>query len=194
MFGGLRRCAPNPLSLQFAIISIEIFLFLRFSLLCYKERKVELIGALTMKNHTTQMTTGLAKLLATTYTLYLKTQNFHWHVTGPSFHSLHTMFEEEYTELALAVDEIAERIRTLGASAPASFAEFLKLTAIQEETSTPSAVEMVKKLLHDHEIVIDCLQSLMPIAQELKDEATLDLLITRTEVHQKTAWMLRSSC
>ncbi len=146
-----------------------------------------------MKNHTSQMTEGLAKLLADTYTLYLKTQNFHWNVTGPFFHSLHGMFEEEYTELAGAVDEIAERIRALGANAPASFADFLKLTSINEETGTPAAADMVKKLLADHETVIEHLQSLMPVAQELKDEATLDLLITRTEIHQKTAWMLRSS-
>lgn len=146
-----------------------------------------------MKNHTTLMTEGLAKLLADTYTLYLKTQNFHWNVTGPHFHSLHKMFEEEYIELAAAVDEIAERIRALGAIAPASFSDFLKLTSIKEETSTPEAAQMVKKLLSDHETVIDHLQSLMPVAENLNDEATLDLLITRTEIHQKTAWMLRSS-
>ncbi len=146
-----------------------------------------------MTNHTTQMTEGLAKLLADTYTLYLKTQNFHWNVTGPLFHSLHKMFEEEYIELAAAVDEIAERIRALGAHAPGSFSDFLKLTSIQEETKTPIASDMVKRLLADHEIVIAHLQSLMPVAQKLNDEATLDLLITRTEIHQKTAWMLRSS-
>lgn len=147
-----------------------------------------------MKNHTTQMTEGLAKLLADTYTLYLKTQNFHWNVTGPHFHSLHKMFEEEYVELAAAVDEIAERIRALGAVTPGSFADFLKLTSVKEETGTPIASDMVKKLLADHETVIAHLQSLMPVAQKLNDEATLDLLITRTEIHQKTAWMLRSSC
>ncbi|MEO8402881.1 MAG: DNA starvation/stationary phase protection protein [Gammaproteobacteria bacterium] len=147
-----------------------------------------------MKNHTTKITEDLAKLLADTYSLYLKTQNFHWNVTGLNFHSLHSMFEEEYIELATAVDEIAERIRALGAIAPASFSEFLKLTSLKEETSTPNAIEMVKKLLNDHETVIKHLQSMMPIAQEAKDEATLDLLINRTEVHQKTAWMLRSSC
>ncbi len=146
-----------------------------------------------MNNHTTQMTEGLAKLLADTYTLYLKTQNFHWNVTGPLFHSLHKMFEEEYIELAAAVDEIAERIRSLGAIAPASFAEFLKLTSIKEETATPTAADMVKKLLSDHETIVKHLHSLMPVAQKLSDEATLDLLINRTEIHQKTAWMLRSS-
>jgi starvation-inducible DNA-binding protein len=147
-----------------------------------------------MKNHSTRITEGLAKLLADTYTLYLKTQNFHWNVTGPHFHSLHRMFEEEYTELAAAVDLIAERIRALGAVAPGSFAEFLKLTTIKEDHSPPTAHDMVKKLLHDHQTIIHHLELLMPIAQESKDEGTLDLLITRTEVHQKTAWMLRSSC
>ena len=140
-----------------------------------------------------QVTEGLAKLLADTYTLYLKTQNFHWHVTGPHFHSLHRMFEEEYIALAAAVDEIAERIRTLKHTAPASFTEFLKLTSIKEETSTPAANDMVKKLLADHEIVIKHIATLLPIAQEIKDEATFDLLIKRTEEHEKTAWMLRSS-
>lgn len=144
-------------------------------------------------HHTTQMTEGLAKLLADTYTLYVKTQNFHWNVTGPLFHSLHKMFEEEYVELAAAVDEIAERIRALGANAPGSFSDFLKLTSIKEETGIPIASDMVKKLLADHESIIQHIQSLMPVAQKMNDEATLDLLITRTETHQKTAWMLRSS-
>ncbi|EKD72320.1 MAG: hypothetical protein ACD_45C00703G0005 [uncultured bacterium] len=147
-----------------------------------------------MKTHTTQMSEGLTKLLADTYTLYLKTQNFHWNVTGPHFHSLHGMFEEEYTELAGAVDEIAERIRALGAHAPGSFTDFLKLTSIKEETGIPTAQDMVKKLLQDHETVIKHIESLMPIATAASDEATLDLLITRSEIHQKTAWMLRSSC
>src|SRR3990167_8720254 len=134
-----------------------------------------------MQNHKTQMSEGLTKLLADTYTLYLKTQNFHWHVTGPHFHSLHRMFEEEYIELASAVDEIAERIRALGAHAPGSFADFLKLTSIKEETGIPTAHDMVKKLLQDHETVIKHIESLMPTAENAKDEATLDLLITRSE-------------
>lgn len=142
----------------------------------------------------TDITDGLAKLLASTYTLYLKTQNFHWHVTGPLFHSLHRMFEEQYTELATAVDTLAERIRSLGAAAPATFAAFLKLSSIQEETGMLTSLDMVHKLLDDHEKIIHELQALMPLAQKKGDEATLDLLIQRTEVHQKTAWMLRSSC
>ena len=173
------------------MILINIFSTILFML--YDNINLYSYWSTTMKNHTTQMTEGLAKLLADTYTLYLKTQYFHWNVTGPLFHSLHKMFEEEYIELAAAVDEIAERIRALGATAPGSFTDFLKLTSIKDETDTPSASEMVKKLLTDHETVIKHLHSLMPVAQNLSDEATLDLLITRTEIHQKTAWMLRSS-
>lgn len=142
----------------------------------------------------TDITEGLSKLLASTYTLYLKTQNFHWHVTGPLFHSLHRMFEEQYTELATAVDTLAERIRSLGAAAPATFTQFLKLSSIHEETGMLTSLDMVHKLLNDHEKVIEELQALMPLAQKKSDEATLDLLIQRTETHQKTAWMLRSSC
>ncbi len=142
----------------------------------------------------TEITEGLGKLLASTYTLYLKSQNFHWHVTGPLFHSLHRMFEEQYLELAEAVDLLAERIRTLGAAAPATFAQFLKLSTVQEDTGMPTSLDMVHKLLNDHEKIIADLQALMPLVQKKADEATLDLLIQRTEAHQKTAWMLRSSC
>ena len=142
---------------------------------------------------TKKMVNGLAALLADTYTLYLKTQNFHWHVTGPHFHSLHSMFEEEYTALASAVDEIAERIRSLGHPAPATFQEFLKLTSLKEEMRTPAAGDMVKKLLHDHELIVQHISKILPAAQDAKDEATVDLLIKRTEFHEKTAWMLRSS-
>jgi len=137
---------------------------------------------------------GLSQLLADTYTLLLKTQNFHWHVTGPLFHSLHSMFEKQYTELSIAVDEIAERIRTLGSKAPATFSEFLKLTKIKEAKGEYNAADMVHSLLQDHEIIVKHLEKLMPIVQKNSDEATLDLLIVRTEEHQKTAWMLRSSC
>jgi len=142
----------------------------------------------------TDITDGLSKLLASTYTLYLKTQNFHWHVTGPLFHSLHRMFEEQYTELATAVDTLAERIRSLGAAAPATFAQFLKLSSIKEEEWAATSLDMVHKLLNDHETLIRDLQALMPLTHKNADEATLDLLIERTEIHQKTAWMLRSSC
>lgn len=142
----------------------------------------------------TALIKGLSQLLADTYTLYLKTQNFHWHVTGPLFHSLHRMFEEQYIELANAVDEIAERIRTLGANAPASFTEFLKLTSLKEASGEHNAADMVHTLLQDHEKMVKYIEKLIPVAQKINDEGTLDLLIIRTEVHQKTAWMLRSSC
>ncbi len=143
---------------------------------------------------TTAITEGLKHLLANTYTLYLKTQNFHWNVTGPHFHSLHGMFEEQYTELQAAVDEIAERIRALGCFAPGSFREFNTLATLHDASGTPRDMEMVKQLLKDHEVVIEQLIALMPTVQSLQDEATQDLLIRRTETHQKTAWMLRSTC
>lgn len=146
------------------------------------------------KMNKTDITEGLSRLLASTYSLYLKTQNFHWHVTGPLFHSLHRMFEEQYNELAEAVDRLAERIRSLGAAAPATFSQFLKLSSVHEEEGIPTSLDMVHKLLADHEKVISELEALMPVAQKHSDEATLDLLIQRTETHQKTAWMLRSSC
>lgn len=141
----------------------------------------------------TDLTESLGKLLANTYVLYVKTQNFHWHVTGPLFHSLHLLFEKQYLELADAVDEIAERIRTLGGEAPASLTRFLALTTLAEEKILPHSLEMVHRLEEDHGTVIAQLQSIMPLAHKTHDEATLDLLIRRTEIHQKTAWMLRSS-
>lgn len=139
------------------------------------------------------ITDGLAKLLADTYTLYVKTQNFHWHVTGPNFYSLHKMFEEQYTELATATDTIAERIRALGQHAPASFEQFLKLTSIKEETLSIPANDMVKQLAKDHETLCKTALAIVPAAQAQKDEATLTLLIDRVESHEKTGWMLRSS-
>jgi len=135
---------------------------------------------------------GLSHLLADSYTLYLKTHNYHWNVTGPMFQSLHTQFEEQYTELALAVDEIAERIRALGELAPASYSAFQQLTHIEEETQHPSAMEMVRKLVIAHETVIKTARSVVIIADKAADEPTLDLLTQRMQVHEKTAWMLRS--
>jgi starvation-inducible DNA-binding protein len=136
---------------------------------------------------------GLTHLLADTYSLYLKTQNFHWHVMGPNFHSFHKMFEEQYVKLALANDEIAERIRTLNHLAPASFTQFLKLTQLKEETFPLTANEMIQILLKDNETIIKSLKILIKISQEANDEETADLCITRSEEHEKTAWMLRSS-
>ena len=135
---------------------------------------------------------GLSKLLADTYTLYLKTQNFHWNVTGPMFHSLHTMFEGQYVELAEAADTIAERIRALGSPAPGSYAAFSELMSIKEETGQPNAAEMVEQLVLGQEAVIRLARSLYPAVSAASDEATLDLLTVRIEVHEKAAWMLRS--
>jgi len=136
---------------------------------------------------------SLCHLLADTYLIYVKTQNFHWHVMGPYFHSFHKMFEEQYLQLALAVDEIAERIRALNHAAPATFAEFLELTHLKEDRKNLNANTMVKTLLHDHETIIASLKKLIKAAQEAGDEETADLGITRCEEHEKTAWMLRSS-
>lgn len=135
----------------------------------------------------------LSKILADTYTLYLKTQNFHWNVTGPLFYSLHLMFEKQYEELADAVDIIAERIRALGFHTPASFSEFNKLNRIKEAKGFLNANEMIKELLHDHESITRACHDMIEIAQDSGDEGTADLLIERIREHDKTAWMLRSS-
>lgn len=135
---------------------------------------------------------SLSKLLADSYTLYLKTHNFHWNVTGPMFNTLHLMFMEQYTELHTAIDEIAERIRALGHYAPGSYSEFSKLTSIKEATSVPLAKEMIVQLLEGHETVARTARSAFPIAEEVSDEASLDLLTGRIQLHEKTAWMLRS--
>lgn len=135
---------------------------------------------------------GLSKLLADTYTLYLKTHNYHWNVTGPMFSTLHLMFETQYTELATAVDEIAERIRALGVKAPGSYAAFAKLTSIEEETGEPNAVEMIKRLVIAQEAVVRTAREVFPVAADVSDEPSADLLTQRMQVHEKNAWMLRS--
>lgn len=135
---------------------------------------------------------GLSKLLADTYTLYLKTHNFHWNVKGPMFQTLHLMFETQYNELALAVDLVAERIRALGYPAPATYAEFSKLTSIKEPQGVPPAREMIVQLVEGQEAVIRTARSIMPIAEDVHDEVTVSLLTDRMEIHEKTAWMLRS--
>jgi starvation-inducible DNA-binding protein len=135
---------------------------------------------------------GLAKLLADSYTLYLKTHNFHWNVTGPMFNTLHLMFEQQYNELALAVDLIAERIRALGLPAPASYAQFSRLTSVKEETGVPNANDMVRQLVEGQEAVARTARQVFPTAEQAGDQATLDLLTQRLQVHEKTAWMLRS--
>ena len=135
---------------------------------------------------------GLSRLLADTYTLYLKAHNFHWNVTGPMFNTLHVMFEQQYMELATAVDEIAERIRALGIAAPGSYAQFSELTSVTEETGIPTAEEMIAQLVKDQETVVRTARSVFPVAAEASDEPTADLLTQRMQIHEKTAWMLRS--
>ncbi|NJK28935.1 MAG: DNA starvation/stationary phase protection protein [Acaryochloris sp. RU_4_1] len=135
---------------------------------------------------------GLSRLLADTYTLYLKTHNFHWNVTGPMFQTLHLMFEEQYNELALAVDAVAERIRTLGFPAPGTYKEYSQLTSIQEANGVPTAEDMIKELVAGQEAVVRTARSVFPIADEAHDEPTADLLTQRMQIHEKTAWMLRS--
>jgi starvation-inducible DNA-binding protein len=135
---------------------------------------------------------GLSRLLADTYTLYLKTHNYHWNVTGPMFNTLHLMFEQQYNELALAVDAIAERIRALGYPAPGSYRAYAELTSIEEETGLPSAEDMVHRLVQGQESVVRTARGLFPLVDEAHDEPTGDLLTQRMQVHEKNAWMLRS--
>lgn len=135
---------------------------------------------------------GLSKVLADSYMVYLKTHNYHWNVTGEHFHSLHEQFEQQYTELAEAIDVIAERIRSLGHRAPGSFREFDELTNINEDTDQPKAMEMVRRLAVDNETILRTAREVFPACEEASDEATIDLLTHRLDVHSKTAWMLRS--
>ena len=135
---------------------------------------------------------GLSHLLADTYTLYLKTHYFHWNVTGPMFNTLHLMFETQYNELALAVDLVAERIRALDVYAPGTYRDFAKLTSIKETESVPKAQDMIAELVAGHEAVCRTARSVFPSADAASDEATADLLTQRLQVHEKTAWMLRS--
>ena len=135
---------------------------------------------------------GLSKFLADTYTLYIKTHSFHWNVTGPYFKSLHLQFEEEYMELALAVDLIAERIRALGFPAPGSYQQFSTLSCIKEETGVPHYEQMIQQLVQDHEQVTKTAREVFLISDQAHDEVTNSLLSTRMEIHEKTAWMLRS--
>lgn len=135
---------------------------------------------------------GLSRLLADNFTLYLKTHNFHWNVTGPQFRTLHLMFEEQYNELWIANDQIAERIRTLGFPAPASYGEFAKLTSIKDTDGVPKATEMVELLVNGHETVCRTIRGQFAAVEAANDQPTLDLLTQRLEVHEKTAWMLRS--
>jgi starvation-inducible DNA-binding protein len=135
---------------------------------------------------------GLSRLLAETYTLYTQTHNFHWNVTGPMFRTLHLMFEEQYQELAMAVDVIAERIRALGAYAPGSFAEFTKLSSIKQISGVPEATEMIRNAVAGNEAVVRTAREVFETADDAKDEATADMVTERMQVHEKAAWMLRS--
>lgn len=140
----------------------------------------------------TKIAGELSKLLADTYTLYLKTHNFHWNVTGRMFQTLHLMFEQHYTELALAVDTIAERIRALGHPAPGSYAAFAKLATVTDTEGVPKATEMVKLLVEGHETVVRTARTALEVAEAAGDQATADVATQRLQIHEKTAWMLRS--
>ena len=135
---------------------------------------------------------GLSRVLADSYTLYTKTHGFHWNVTGPMFTTLHLMFEQQYTELAMAVDEIAERIRALGFPAPGSGKQFSRLSSIEEETGVPAAEEMIRQLVKGHETVARTARTVFKLASKAGDEPSADLLTQRMQLHEKTAWMLRS--
>ncbi len=136
---------------------------------------------------------GLKKLLADSYTLYLQTHNFHWNVTGPQFRPLHLMFEEHYTELAEAVDDIAERIRTLGVPAPGTYKALAGLSSIEEVEGVPPAEQMVDVLTRSHEQVVKTCRAVLALAQKAEDESTASLVSDRMRLHEKTAWMLRAT-
>jgi starvation-inducible DNA-binding protein len=135
---------------------------------------------------------GLSRVLSDSYTLYLKTHNFHWNVTGPMFQTLHLMFETQYTELALAVDLVAERIRALGVYAPGTYKAFSALSSIKEEDSIPKAEDMIRLLVEGHETTARTAREVFKVAESASDQPTCDLLTQRMQVHEKTAWMLRS--
>jgi starvation-inducible DNA-binding protein len=145
------------------------------------------------KKDRSEIAEGLKKLLADTYTLYLQTHNFHWNVTGVRFRELHLMFEEQYMELAIAVDDIAERIRTLDVAAPGTYKEFSRLSSIDEVDGVPHATEMIEALLVGHEKTIQTARDVLKVAHQLDDESTASLVSDRMRVHEKTSWMLRAS-
>lgn len=135
---------------------------------------------------------ALSVLLASSYSLYLKTHNYHWNVTGPMFTTLHTLFETQYTELAIAVDQIAERIRSVGAFAPGSYTAFSKITSVKEETGRPEAKEMIRVLVSDQGAVAESARQVIVAAEAVRDQASVDLATRRLDVHEKNAWMLHS--
>ncbi|MBV54075.1 MAG: DNA starvation/stationary phase protection protein [Coxiellaceae bacterium] len=142
--------------------------------------------------HREEITNGLVKVLADSYTLYLKTHNFHWNVEGPLFSELHQLFEKQYLELAIAIDEIAERIRALGFYVPASYSQFSEITTVKEEKNHVHSSEMISQLVLGQEEVVRSARKLIPIAEKYQDQPTADMLIDRMTVHEKNAWMLRS--
>ncbi len=144
------------------------------------------------QNQRAEIASGLSRVLADTYTLYLKSHNFHWNVTGPMFQTLHLMFETHYDELALAVDLIAERIRALGFPAPGTYKQFAELSAIKEDDGVPKAEDMIRVLVSGHETVARTARNAFKAAERASDQPTCDLLTQRMQVHEKTAWMLRS--
>jgi starvation-inducible DNA-binding protein len=158
----------------------------------YKRRNDMDVNIGISKEKRKKVADGLSKVLADSYMVYLKTHNYHWNVTGELFHSLHEQFENQYTELAEAIDEIAERIRSLGYRAPGSFREYSEITSIEEDTDQPEALEMVRRLAVDNETILRTARQVLPECEEAGDEATIDLITHRLHVHSKTAWMLRS--
>jgi starvation-inducible DNA-binding protein len=143
-------------------------------------------------NHRRTVADGLSHVLADTFTLYLKTHQFHWNVTGPMFRALHTMFEEQYKELWEALDVVAERIRALGYMAPGSHAQFSEMSSVKEEPRVPTAQDMIRQLVDGHEAVVRTSRKVFASAEAARDQVTQDLLAERMEIHEKTAWMLRS--
>lgn len=156
-----------------------------------KQQFTNINDGITKKDRV-KVANSVANLLADSYSLYLKTHNFHWNVTGPQFNSLHLMFEAQYTELALAVDLIAERIRALGFLAPGTYSEFAKLTKVKEKSSDITAEKMIEDLIMAHEVVIKTARAILPDAEKANDQVTLDLATQRLQVHEKTVWMLRA--
>jgi starvation-inducible DNA-binding protein len=147
----------------------------------------------TMTKQNNEAVVGaLSSLLASSYTLYLKTHNYHWNVTGPMFTTLHTLFETQYTELAIAVDQIAERIRAVGAFAPGSYSAFSQLTSVKEETGRPEAKDMIRVLAADQEAVAQSARRVITAAEAVRDQASVDLATRRLDIHEKNTWMLRS--
>lgn len=145
-----------------------------------------------MSENRQEVVDALSRLLADSYTTYVKTHSYHWNVTGPMFTTLHNLFEEQYSELALAVDEIAERIRALGAIAPGSFRQFSEIATVQEDMGVPKATDMIANLARDHETLASSAKKVVEAAEAAGDEASLDLGVRRIDVHDKSAWMLNS--